>query len=360
MPDLPRPGLPPGPYVGRHSGQRSGPPAAVPGGLPAGYRGRPVTGGDVGAVHALVAVCERALYGHVATGADDIAAELARPGLDPTRDTLLVRDAAGAPAGWGWVHGGARSVVDVHPGHRGRGLGSALLSWAEARARASGGTRLVQSLPDADTAGARLLRSRGYAPFVTEWLLQIALPTEPEVPRAPAGVTVRPFRPGDERAAHRLTEDAFGAWQKRRKPYAEWARLTVDRTDFAPALSTVAFAGGRMVGAVLALDVPGSGEGFIDRVAVRQDHRGRGLARVLLRESFRAIHRRGGRGCVLWTHSAAGALPLYERLGMTVRRSATVHGVDLGAGARGSAVAPQRPGPPQPPDDGPQLGTAGG
>src|SRR3712207_7256319 len=51
-----------------------------------------------------------------------------------------------------------------------------------------------------------------------------------------AGVTVRPFRPGDERAAHRLTEDAFGAWQKRRKPYAEWARLTVDRTDFAPAL----------------------------------------------------------------------------------------------------------------------------
>jgi predicted N-acetyltransferase YhbS len=218
----------------------------------------------------------------------------------------------------------------------------------------------VQSLPDADTAAARLLRSRGYAPFVTEWLLQIALPTEPEVPEAPAGITVRPFRPGDERAAHRLTEDAFAAWQKRRKPYAEWARLTVERTDFAPALSFVAHAGGRLVGVVLARDVPGSGEGYVDRVAVRQDHRGRGLARVLLRESFRAIHRRGERSCVLWTHSAAGALPLYERLGMTVRRSSTVYGVHLTDEATASALAPQRPGQAQPPDDRPQFGTADG
>ncbi|MFH9013356.1 GNAT family N-acetyltransferase [Streptomyces sp. NPDC017943] len=334
----------------------AGPPASVE--LPAGYRGRPVAAGDAAAIHALVTGCERALYGHAGTGA--LPADPARPGPDPLRDTLLVRDATGAPAGWGWVHGGLRSGVDVHPGHRGRGLGSALLSWAEARARASGGARLVQSLPDADTAAARLLRSRGYAPFVTEWLLQIALPTEPEVPEAPAGVTVRPFRPGDERAAHRLTEDAFAAWQKRRKPYAEWARLTVDRTDFAPALSCVAHAGGRLVGVVLALDVPGSGEGYIDRVAVRRDHRGRGLARVLLRESFRAMHRRGARSCVLWTHSAAGALPLYEHLGMTVRRSSTVYGVHLTEEAAGSAVAPQRPGPAQPPDDGPQFGAARG
>ncbi|MEG8278781.1 GNAT family N-acetyltransferase [Streptomyces sp. AHA2] len=350
MPDLPPAGPP--------ADQPAGPPVGTPAGLPAGYRGRPVTSGDLDAIHALVAGCERALYGRADTGAD--TAGLTRPGPGPARDALLVRDAAGAPAGWGWVHGGARSVIDVHPGHRGRGLGSALLSWAEARARASGGTRLVQSLPDADTAAARLLRSRGYAPFVTEWLLQIALPTEPEVPNAPAGITVRPFRPGDERAAHRLTEDAFGAWQKRRRPYDEWARLTVGRTDFAPALSTVALAGDRMVGAVLVLDVPGTGEGCIDRVAVARDHRGRGLARVLLRETFRALHRRGRRGCVLWTHSAADALPLYERLGMTVRRSSTVYGRHLTDGATGSAVAPQRPGPAQPPYDGPEFGTAGG
>ncbi|MFD5478704.1 GNAT family N-acetyltransferase [Streptomyces hawaiiensis] len=302
-------------------------PSPVP--LPIGYRCRPATADDVAAIHGLVASCERALHGGAATGADSIAADLARPELDPRSDTLLVRDDAGVPAGWGWVHGGRRSAIDVHPGHRGRGLGSSLLTWAEARARQTGSARLVQSLPDGDTAAVRLLRSRGYAPFVTEWLLEIAMPTEPAVPEPPPGVTVRPFRPGDERAAYQLTEDAFGAWQKRRKPYEEWARLTVERATFAPALSPVAFAAGHMVGAVLALDVPGSGEGYIDRVAVRRDHRGRGIARVLLRESFRAFHRHGRRTCVLWTHSATDALSVYRRLGMTVRRSSTVYGREL-------------------------------
>jgi ribosomal protein S18 acetylase RimI-like enzyme len=194
-----------------------------------------------------------------------------------------------------------------------------------------GSARLVQTLSDSDRAAVGLLRSRRYEPYVTEWLLHIAMPTEPAVPRPPAGITVRAFRPGDERAAHQLTEDAFAAWQKRRKPYEEWAHLTVERATFAPALSFVAFADGHMVGAVLSMDTPDGDEGYIDRVAVRRDHRDRGIARVLLRESFRAFHRRGRRTCTLWTHSATGALALYERVGMTVRRSSTVFGKSFDA-----------------------------
>ncbi|WP_406204276.1 GNAT family N-acetyltransferase [Kitasatospora sp. NBC_01560] len=304
--------------------------------LPDRYRTRPATLADAPAIHRLLDACERDLLG-VTTGSpengpDSIAADLALPGLDPALDTLLVLDAAGAVVARAWVHGGRRSAVDVHPAHRGSGLGGALLGWAEGRARELGSERMSQTLLDGDHAAEALLRSRGYGPFVTQWLLEIALPAGPVAPAPPDGITVRPFRTGDERAAYRLTEDAFDEWQVRRKPYEEWALHTVGRDTFAPALSPVAFAGEEMVGAVLSLDVPASGEGYVERVAVRRDHRNRGIARVLLREAFAAFHRRGRTACTLWTHSETGALALYERVGMSVRRSSTVYGRALGTG----------------------------
>ncbi|MFJ9691880.1 GNAT family N-acetyltransferase [Kitasatospora sp. NPDC101183] len=301
--------------------------------FPSPYLHRPAALADAPAVHALVAACERELLGRAETELDRIAADLALPGVDPALDTLLVHDTAGRLAGRAWVHGGRRSAVDVHPGHRGRGLGAALLDWAEARARRAGGERLSQTVPDGDRAAVELLRSRGYEPFVAQWLLEIAMPAEPVVPGPPPpGVTLRSFRPGDERAAYELTEDAFDEWQARRKSYEEWARLSVGLDSFAPSLSPVAFADGQMVGAVLSLDAPDAREGYVERVAVRRDHRGRGLARLLLREAFRANYLRGHRSCTLWTHSEAGALPLYQRLGMTVRRGCAVYGKALGPG----------------------------
>ncbi|WP_329570057.1 GNAT family N-acetyltransferase [Kitasatospora sp. NBC_01266] len=295
--------------------------------LPTGYRSRPATIADVDAIHRLVATCERALYGRAEVDPDGVAADLARPGLDLALDTLLVHDPAGELAGRAWVN--RRSEVDVHPDHQGRGLGGSLLAWVEARAREAGGERIVQTVPDGDRRAVALLRSHGYEPHAIAWFLEIALPVEPVVPEPPAGITVRPFRAGDERAAYQLTEDAFDEWQQRRKSYEEWALLTVERDIFAPAVSSVAFAGDQMVGAVLSLDLPDTDEGYIERVAVRRDHRNQGIARVLLRHTFRDVHRQGRRTCTLWTHSQTGALSLYERVGMTVRHSSTVFGKAL-------------------------------
>ncbi|MFJ4795642.1 GNAT family N-acetyltransferase [Kitasatospora purpeofusca] len=299
--------------------------------LPARYRSAPAAVADAPAVARLVAACERDLLGRTESAPGDVAADLAHPALDPALDALLVRDGRGEVAGWAWVRGGRRSRVDVHPGHRGAGLGGWLLDWTEERARRAGGERLAQAVEDGDRAAVGLLRSRGYLPFVSQWQLGIALPAAAVAAAPPPGISVRPFRPGDESAAHRVTEDAFDEWQVRRSPYAEWAPRTVGHDSFAPALSRVAFADGEMVGAALALDAPDRGEGHVERLAVRRDHRHRGIARLLLGEVFGAFHRHGRERCTLWTHSETGALPLYERLGMSVRRTSSMYGKALGA-----------------------------
>ncbi|MGF1430299.1 GNAT family N-acetyltransferase [Kitasatospora sp. LaBMicrA B282] len=308
--------------------------------LPPGYRARPTSTDDVPALHALVAACERELYGHPETDPGSIAAVFARPGLVTELDTLLVHDRSGQPVARAWVN--RRSEVDVHPQHRGHGLGSALLDWAEARARQAGDEQLAQTVPNGDVQAVTLLRSRGYEPKVTQWLLEYTMTDEPPLPEPVPGIAVRPFRAGDEQAAHLLIQDAFDDWQQRRHPFREWAEHTVARPAFAPGLSALAFATdpsdptggldptgsldptGELVGAVLAMDLPETAGGYVEEVAVRHDHRNRGIARLLLHTVFRAFHQHGRRTCTLWTHSDTGALDLYLRVGMQVQRSSTV------------------------------------
>ncbi|KIE24399.1 acetyltransferase [Streptomyces sp. MUSC 125] len=303
--------------------------------LPVGYRSRPATAADAGAVHRLIAECEHQRHGRALTGIDRVAEDLGLTDAEPDPDTVLVTGPKGQPAGWGWVKG-RRASIRVHPGHLGRGLGSALLAWSEARARQQGTDRLSQSVSDGDHPARALLQAGGYFPLVTEWLLEIAMPVEPEVPKPPAGITMRPFRAGDEQEAYQVTEDAFDEWQRRRKTFAQWARLTVENTAFEPAASPLALAGDQMVGVVLSSDVPDSDEGYVERVAVRRDHRGRGIARLLLQETFRTFYQQGKRTCTLWTHTATGALPLYQQIGMTVRHSTTVYSKPLTIGRPGT------------------------
>ena len=279
---------------------------------------------DAGAICRVIGDGEREFNGLAEMAVDAVEAYLARPGLDAALDTLVVHDSAGELVAWAWVNRGRRSQIDVDPGHRGLGLGSALLDWVEARSVELGSDQVSQTVEDGDQGGADLLRARGYEVLATNWLLEMPVSVEPVMPELPAGITVRPFGHGDERAAHVLIEDAFDEWQPRRMDYDEWARLSIERSSFAPALSPLAFAGDELVGAALCLDIPGSGEGYVEQLAVRRDHRGKRLARALLVYACRGFYRQGQRNLTLWTHSGTGALAMYERLGMTVRRSTTV------------------------------------
>src|SRR5689334_329011 len=106
--------------------------------LPPGYTVRHPTLDDAAAALQVVNACEIADTGAPDYTLDDWQADWA--GVDLAQDAWLISEPDGAPAAVMTVedrgHGRIDSDGYVHPDYRGRGLGTALLRLAEARARA--------------------------------------------------------------------------------------------------------------------------------------------------------------------------------------------------------------------------------
>jgi ribosomal protein S18 acetylase RimI-like enzyme len=153
----------------------------------------------------------------------------------------------------------------------------------------------------------------------------MTLADAPPEPVPPAGIRVRTFESGrDDRDVHRLIDDAFGEWPGHdHVPFEDWAQFVTARKTFAPGLSPLAFDGDRVVGAVLSLDYEDEHEGYVHQVAVHREYRHQGIARALLQHAFAGYHQMGRQACTLSTNSYTGALSLYERVGMRIRRSYT-------------------------------------
>ena len=289
--------------------------------LPAGLSSRAAVRVDIAAITGLVAACQTADDGVADVHPDDVANEFDRLGVE--RGEILVVESGSALAAWANLIG-ERAEVDVHPASRGRGIGRALLAWTEARARAAGRPRTRQTVTDADLAAARLFAANGYAAAGSAWILRQALGEQPPSVEIPDGLVLRPYRNEDARAVHRLIDDAFNEWPGRDPvEFKRWAALVIDHGSFSPGLSRLAFDGDALVGAALSYAYEGGDEGWVQQLATRATHRHRGIARALLQSAFAGFHAAGWRAVGLSTDSRTGALSLYERVGMQVRRSYT-------------------------------------
>jgi len=127
--------------------------------LPAGYQLRAPALGDLDAVADVLIADELDETGQIVLGVDFLRDEWSRVGFNLATDAWVVADDAGVIVGYVQAMPEEPAMVEswgvVHPGHRGRGIGSFLFDLTEERA-----SHLLAGLP---SGCFHVRRSRGPA-----------------------------------------------------------------------------------------------------------------------------------------------------------------------------------------------------
>jgi mycothiol synthase len=308
---------------------------------PDGYTVRPATRDDIDAIARLIQAIDLHDEGIVEPVRGHIEDEWANPLFDAEQDTLVVAAESGEPAAYASAWGiepstSVEAWINVHPDHRGRGLGTWLVDWAEARTRRyldrPGTSTLVRPSVSPSGAGGAFLQGLGYRHVRTFWHMERRLEGTEEAGNAPDGVTIRPYRDGDGPVLHRVLEASFeGHFGFEPMAYDAWdaAMLRAPSSDLS--LVFLAERGGELVGALTtAIDEE---EPWVAELGVLEAHRGTGIGRALLRRAFAELAAHG------WTivklnvdgENRSGATRLYESAGMTRGRSWHVYEKRIGA-----------------------------
>ncbi|MFL6022401.1 MAG: GNAT family N-acetyltransferase [Marmoricola sp.] len=298
-------------------------------GLPSGLTARPLTLSDSSAVTAVMAAAEIAVLGRALIEEAYLLGDWNRPSFDLAASTVGVFEGTEL-LGYAEVSGPARGDAAVHPDHLGRGIGTALARWMQDTARAQGQTEIGMPVP-AGSTGERLLQALGYRVRWESWML--SFPPGREIAHAPLpeGFTLRLAGPDDVEAAWQVTEDAFLEWSQRpRQPLADWAAKVTGMNGYQPwNLQLVLAPDGSVAGTVHVTLDSEPPTGFVDKVAVRADQRGQGLAKALLAAAFASAREHGAERSELSTDSRTGALDLYLGLGMEIDSTWVNYGVTL-------------------------------
>ena len=229
-----------------------------------------------------------------------------------------------------WLH-----VGWVVPAWRGRGLGTALLHWAEGRIRELAATRgepweFAGNASGTEVEATALLLESGYHAAYT--VLEMELDweafgrVETEFSRknsvSSPGIAIRPGDAADAALIAASIDESYrgeyegGRFAERFDPAAYAEELAEASHD--PALWRVAWAGDAVVGQVIPLIERGRAEVY--EVSVRPAWRRRGIARALMVDALRELRRR--ETAVARLHTVAEfptrATDLYQSLGFRV------------------------------------------
>lgn len=299
--------------------------------LPPGLTTRPLTLTDVPAVTAIMAAAELAATGEVSIEEADLVADWSRPSFDLATQTEAVLD-GDLLVGYVEHSGADRADACVHGDYLGRGIGTYLARRMQDLARAAGSTVVGMPVP-AGSTGDRLLEHLGYRVRWNSWVLTLPEGREIATRPLPEGYAVREGHAAEHRDVWTVVEDAFLEWSVReRSSFEDFAAGVMGRPGFEPwNLRVVTDPSGEVVGtAVVVLsEAAGICEGYVDRLAVRKDQRGRGLAQALLVDAFARAREHGAVRSALSTDSRTGALGLYEKVGMEVTQNWVNRAIDL-------------------------------
>ncbi|TAJ99009.1 MAG: GNAT family N-acetyltransferase [Chloroflexota bacterium] len=266
-------------------------------------------------------------------------------GLDLARD-ILVAEVEGTMVGMARTNWRIRDERVFHhleslvrPDLRRRGLGRALLAWAERHVAdgLAGGTVGPMDRPHLLAAGADV-QIQGATEFATMASYQVdgygilmARPLDLAIPDAPLpeGLEVRPVRPEDHR---RIWDADTEAFRDHRHPAlrteADFVRW-FSGPDIDTTLWDVAWDGDEVAGSVMTFIFPeenaalGSPRGWLEHVSVRRQWRRRGLASALIVRALRRLRERGMAQAMLGAdaENLSGAVRVYEALGFQRTRT---------------------------------------
>ncbi|WP_413449853.1 GNAT family N-acetyltransferase [Georgenia phoenicis] len=303
-----------------------------------GLTWRPLTTEDVDLVHALIARCEAVDEPVLRTSRAQVEEILGRPATGMKADSLGGLDSAGELRAAAFVHAPlgdethARVFIaaSIDPSWRGRGIGRALLTWQDDRARQILAT-LDPSLPgriaayvDEDLEDRRrLYAAAGFSPKRTFREMRLRLTEQPAAVQVPEGYEIRQWTPEIDPAVREAHNEAFrDHWGSQPVAESTWA---ASHRALEPSWSVVAvhLETGTVAGYALTArhehqwEALGHTEGFTELLGVLRPHRGSGVARALLGSVLTALYRDGIEVAALDVdmENPSGAHRFYERMG---------------------------------------------
>jgi mycothiol synthase len=224
----------------------------------------------------------------------------------------------------------------LHPDWRGKGIGTAMLQFADQRLRSiasllQGSEHLPDGRPRYFTTTAQstekyqiaLLETHGYSPV--RWEHIMVRPDLENIPEArlPPGLEVRPVLMEHMPAIYQANVEAFrdhwGFVPPGEEDYLEW----IGHPEFDPSHYQVAWDGDQVAGMVLASISKSENEeyhrlrGWTEGICVRRPWRRIGLARALLVRSLHDLKASGMQEAALTvdTQNLSSAFRLYESVG---------------------------------------------
>jgi len=311
-----------------------------------GYTFRFVQREDLPAIHQMLVCVSATDPTTFVDSLEDMSNQFVDPWSDPQKDYLLALTTDGQVAATGRVYVNpvplreriALLLGEVHPEHRGRGLGHSILAWMEARAR----QRLLEfpaDLPRSIRTTCRdyladrikLFEQHGFSPLRSWYRMRRDLSQPIPEEYLPSGLILGVYCPELDRALMEAFNESFSDhWGFEPITYEDWQQFIIHAASFRPELTFLALGGEGSAAQITGFSVnfvreednqrQGIAEGMINELGTRRPWRKRGIASALVCASMRAFKAAGldYAGLGVDTESQTGALSLYERLGFTV------------------------------------------
>jgi mycothiol synthase len=313
----------------------------------AAFKWRPLVPADARNWSGLLADLEAVDGGWVYYSEQVLVEDFADPDTDYDRGSVAVCDAESL-TGYGVLT--SHPLVDqahemrfdggVHPDYRRRGIGGALLEWAERAAvpihldRFPGRPlSLSATCMSTNESAIAMFSAYGYEPV--RWFHAMVRDLSKRVPAGsgPAGVRIVELGPEQLEDARTVRNEAFrDHWGSTEQTAESWAHFMAFG-GFLPQFSFVAYARDEPVGIIISheyeqpVEVAGARELYVAVVATRRAARNQGIASALLTRVLTDAASAGFTTASLGVDadSMTGAVGLYERAGFAVHHSTITH-----------------------------------